>query len=82
MSEIELKQEIDELKNKITQLETKLRTYTNPERHKRYYEKNKELVKNKAKTYMEHIKETDPEKLKEWRKNAYQKRKERNKPLG
>ena len=30
-----------------------------------------EVVKEKAKNYMEKIKETNPEKLKEWRHNAY-----------
>ena len=52
-------------------LEEKLKLYTNPERNKKYYEKNSDVVKEKAKTYMEKMKETNPEKLKEWRHNAY-----------
>ena len=35
------------------------------------------LVKEKAKSYMEKIKETNPEKLKEWRHQAYLNRKEK-----
>ena len=33
------------------------------------------MVKEKAKNYMEKIKETNPEKLKEWSHNAYLNRK-------
>jgi FtsZ-binding cell division protein ZapB len=66
-----LKLEIEELKNKNNELEEKLKGYTNPERNKKYYKKNSNIVKEKAKNYMEKIKETNPEKLKEWRHNAY-----------
>ena len=37
--------------------------------------KNSDIVKEKAKNYMEKIKETNPEKLKEWRHQAYLNRK-------
>jgi len=70
-----LKLEIEELKNKNNELEEKLKCYTNPERNKKYYEKNNNIVKEKAKNYMEKIKETNPEKLKKWRHNAYLNRK-------
>jgi hypothetical protein len=70
-----LKQEYDELLNKYNMMETKLKSYTNPKSHQKYYENNSDLVKDKAKKYMEKIKETNPEKLKEWRHNAYLKRK-------
>ena len=70
-----LKHEIEELKNKNNELEEKIKLYTNPTRNKKYYEKNSDIVKEKAKNYMEKIKETNPEKLKEWRHNAYLKRK-------
>ena len=70
-----LKLEIEELKKKNVDLEEKLKLYTNPERNKKYYEKNSDIVKEKAKNYMEKIKETNPEKLKEWRHNAYLNRK-------
>ena len=70
-----LKLEIEELKIKNNELEQKLRCYTNPTRNKKYYEKNSDIVKEKAKNYMENIKETNPEKLKEWRHQAYLNRK-------
>lgn len=72
-----MKQEIEELKKKNEELENKLKTYTNNHRHKKYYDSNTEKVKQRAKTYMEKIKETNPEKLKEWRHTAYLKRKEK-----
>ncbi len=72
-----LKIEIEILKQKIIELEEKLKSYTNPTRNKRYYEKNSDIVKEKAKNYMEKIKETNPEKLKEWRHQAYLNRKEK-----
>ena len=72
-----LKLEIEELKNKNNELEEKLKSYTNPIRNKKYYEKNSDIVKEKAKFYMEKIKETNPEKLKKWRQQAYLNRKEK-----
>jgi len=70
-----LKLEIEEIKNKNNELEEKLKCYTNPKRNKKYYEKNSDVVKEKAKSYMEKIKKTNPEKLKEWRHQAYLNRK-------
>ena len=70
-----LKLEIEELKTKNNKLEEKLKCYTNPERNKKYYEQNSNIVKEKAKNYMEKIKETNPGKLKEWRHQAYLNRK-------
>jgi hypothetical protein len=75
-----LKNEIQELKNRNIELEEKLKLYTNPSRNKKYYEKNSDVVKEKAKNYMEKIKETNPEKLKEWRHQAYLNRKAKLKP--
>lgn len=69
--------ETDVLKNKIKELEEKLKKYTNNERHIKYYEKNKDKIKEKSKKYMEQIKETNPDKLKGWRHNAYMKRNEK-----
>jgi len=63
------------LKKKNIELEEKLKTYTNTERNKKYYEKNSEKVKEKAKNYMEKMKTENPEKLKEWRHTAYMNRK-------
>jgi len=63
------------LKKTNLELEEKLKTYTNNERHKKYYKKNSEKVKEKAKNYMEKMKTDNPEKLKEWRHTAYMNRK-------
>jgi hypothetical protein len=70
-----LKKELEETKNKNKELEEKLKSYTSNHRHKKYYENNSDVVKERAKNYMDKIKETNPEKLKEWRHNAYLKRK-------
>ena len=72
-----IKYEMEELIMKNTKLDEKLKSYTNPTRNKKYYEKNSNIVKEKAKIYMEKIKETNPDKLKEWRHTAYLKRKEK-----
>ena len=73
----QLKIEIENLKLKNKELEDKLKSYTNNNIHKKYYEKNSDVVKERAKNYMDKIKESNPEKLKEWRHNAYLKRKEK-----
>jgi hypothetical protein len=70
-----IKKELEEIKNKNKELEEKLKSYTSNHRHKKYYENNSDVVKERAKNYMDKIKETNPEKLKEWRHNAYLKRK-------
>jgi predicted MPP superfamily phosphohydrolase len=72
-----LKQEIEELRGKVSELEEKLKKYTNGDNHKRYYEKNKEVIKEAGSNYLKKLKEENPEKLKEYRKRAYQKRKEK-----
>jgi len=74
---IDLIKENEELKNKNKELKERLKSYTNTDRHKKYYENHTDVVKEKAKKYMDKIKETNPEKIKEWRHNAYLKRKEK-----
>jgi len=70
-----LQSQIDILLKKNQDLEHKLQSYTNPKRNKIYYSNNSDIVKAKAKLYMNKIKDTDPDKLKLWRHNAYLKRK-------
>lgn len=74
----DVKKQIEELTQQKLELEEKLKKYTNNKQHIKYYENHKDVVKERAKNYMEKIKETNPEKLKEWRHNAYLKRKEKN----
>ena len=51
----------EELLIKNKELEDKLKSYTNNNRHKKYYENNADAIKEKSKNYMEKIKETNPE---------------------
>jgi len=65
------------LQVEIENLKSKLEKYTNNERHRKYYEKNKERVKENAKQYLNRLKEDNPDKLKEYRHRAYMKRKDK-----
>ena len=47
-----LKTEIEELRSKVSELEEKLKKYTNGDNHKRYYEKNKEVIKEAGSIYL------------------------------
>lgn len=61
----------ESLKKKVEELEERLKAYTNNHRHKKYYDKNKEVIKEKAKEYNQKVKSQNPEKIKEWSKKAY-----------
>ena len=63
------------LKEENALLKEKLEKYVN--HHKNYYENNKEIVNEKAKQRLKKIAEENPDKLKEYRRNAYLKRKEK-----
>jgi len=73
----ELQKQIDELKEKNMELEERLKKYTNGDNHKRYYEKNKDKIKEQGTTYLKKLKEENPEKLKEYRRIYYLKKKEK-----
>lgn len=64
-----------QLKETIVTLETRLKKYTNGDNHKRYYEKNKEKYKELGANYLQKLKTDNPEKLKEYRHTAYEKKK-------
>jgi len=68
-------EEFKMMKQQLDNYKKQLEKYTNNDRHKRYYEKNKEKVKENAKNYLNRLKEENPEKLKEYRHKAYMKRK-------
>jgi predicted Holliday junction resolvase-like endonuclease len=72
-----LQAEIAKLRHSIQEKQDKLDKYTNSDRHKKYYERNKDRVKENAKQYLTKLKEENPEKLKEYRHKAYLRRKER-----
>jgi hypothetical protein len=65
------------LKQRVNELEEKLKKYTNGNNHKNYYEKNKEIVKEKGSMYLKKLKEEKPDKIKEYAKRAYLKKKEK-----
>jgi hypothetical protein len=63
------------LKNKVKELEERIKKYTNSDAHKKYYEDHKDEVKKQGKAYLEKLKEENPDKLKEYRHTAYLNRK-------
>jgi predicted secreted protein len=76
MEEIDIiKKEVEELKKKNVELEERLKKYTNGDNHKRYYKKNKEKVMELGANYLQKLKEENPEKLKEYRRTYYLKKK-------
>ena len=68
-------QENERLKNLVEELREKLSKYSNPESCQKFYEKNKEKIIQNSNKRLEKLKEINPEKLKEYRRNAYLKRK-------
>ena len=71
----ELIKEIETLKEENTKLKLQLENYTNS--RKAYYEKNKDIVNEKAKQRLKKLAQENPDKLKEYARNAYLKRKEK-----
>ena len=68
------------LKEENEKLKKLLENYNNS--RKNYYEKNKEVVNEKAKERLKKLAQENPEKLKEINRKAYLKRKEKNKNNG
>ena len=68
------------LKEKINELTEHLKKYTAPKRNKKFYENHKEEIIKKVMEYKEKNKDkkADPEKIKEYNRRAYLKRKEKN----
>jgi hypothetical protein len=63
--------EVVSLKSYISELELRLKKYTNGENHKRYYEKNKEKIKETGSSYLQKLKLENPDKIKEYSHRAY-----------
>ena len=72
-----LKKENEILRKQNLELQEHLKKYTNGNNHKRYYEKNKEKVKEIGANYLQKLKVENPEKLKEYRRTYYLKKKKR-----
>jgi hypothetical protein len=77
----ELIKENEKLKTEIIELKEQLKKYTYGNTHRRYYEKNKEKVKEGGANYLKKLKEENPEKLKEYRRTAYENKKKKLKEV-
>ena len=75
MNNEELLKENALLREEVEKLKKQLENYNNS--RKTYYENNKEQVKAKAKEGLKKLAEENPDKLKEYRRRAYLKRKEK-----
>ena len=75
----ELKLKFEKMEKYVKELEDNLKKYTNNNLHLKYYENNKEVVKERTKNYVEKLKNENPDKLKEWRRTYYLKKKEKKK---
>ena len=73
----ELIAENERLKKEVNELKEHLKKYTFGDNHKRYYEKNKEKVKEGGAKYLQKLKEENPEKLREYWRRAYQNKKQK-----
>jgi hypothetical protein len=62
----DLKEELAKLRVELEEVKEKNKKYTNPERSKRYYEKNKALVIERNKKY-----KSTPEQRKEYNRKSY-----------
>ena len=83
MEELTIEKLIEEnklLNEKINELTEHLKKYTAPQRNKKFYENHKEEIIKKVMEYKEKnkYKKSDPEKIKEYNRRAYLKRKEKN----
>ena len=73
---------INEYELNTNELKEKLKKYTAPKRNKTFYENHKEEIIKRNKEYIQknkdNLKKPDPEKIKEYNKRAYEKRKQTN----
>jgi hypothetical protein len=72
-----LNAKIKMLKTQQADLEQRLKKYTNGENHKRYYEKNKDKIKETGASYLQKLKTENPDKIKEYSHRAYLNQKEK-----
>ena len=69
---IKLKDENEKLKLENQELITRLKKYTSNEWHHKYYEAHKQEIRKNADNYLENLKQTNPDKIKAYRKTAYE----------
>jgi hypothetical protein len=70
-------EENERLKHLVSELQERLKNYTNPISHQVYYEKNKEKIIKESAERLKKIAESNPDKIKHYRRTAYLKRKEK-----
>ena len=76
-----LNKKIAEMTLQNAELEVRLKKYTNGVNHKRYYEKNKEKIKETGASYLEKLKNENPAKIKEYSHRAYLNQKKKKEQL-
>ena len=69
----ELVAENERLKKENEELKEHLKKYTYSNSHKKYYETNKKQVMENGAKYLQKLKEENPEKLREYRRRAQEK---------
>jgi hypothetical protein len=62
---------ITDLHAQNADLDQRLKKYTNGDNHKRYYEKNKDKIKETGTAYLQKLKTENPDKIKEYSHRAY-----------
>ena len=67
--------EVKRLQLENNKLKSQLEKYNNSRKY--YYEKHKEIINEKAKERLKKISQENPDKIKEYARNAYLKRKEK-----
>ena len=70
-------EENKQLKILVEELQEKIKKYTNPYAHQAFYEKNKEKIIKESSERLKKLAVSNPEKIKEYRRTAYLKRKEK-----
>ena len=76
----ELEEENSQLKEELLKTREHLKKYTAPESRKKYYEQNKEKIKERVNEYKKntnYIYEASPEQKKEYARRAYLKKKDK-----
>lgn len=74
-----LKVEIELLKKENEEIQARLKKYTTNPSYKNYYNNNKDVVQETQKRYIDKLKEEDPERLKEYRRKANQRYRDKKK---
>ncbi len=78
----DITKKINEYELNINELKEKLKKYTAPKRNKTFYENHKEEIIKRNKEYIQknkdNLKKPNPDKIKEYNKRAYERRKLKN----